>query len=229
MSAGAGSIAAGGAITGSALGDNSRVTYVDKQYVAQNEVPVGWLVVVGTVPVLACAFQPREVLRQAVDEARGHGRSVVLASDTPHGERSPSGTRASVQVMSGAAGWASRSWPPPTPVKQSKAAPAAGGGRRPSAHRDVEQGASDLRRAVTLPASSLDALADSVLSTCQEPRADDIALILALTKVFGRNQVVSWDIDNDPAVVSEARKHACERLADWGLRTSSSQNSSSVN
>ncbi|WP_326770344.1 tetratricopeptide repeat protein (plasmid) [Streptomyces sp. NBC_01591] len=71
---------------------------------AQNEVLVGWPVVVGTVPVLASAFQPREVLRQAVDEARGHGRSVVLASDTPLGERSRSGTRASVQVMSGGGG-----------------------------------------------------------------------------------------------------------------------------
>ncbi|MFB7852650.1 tetratricopeptide repeat protein, partial [Streptomyces sp. NPDC056053] len=70
----------------------------------QNEVPVGWPVVVGTVPVLASAFQPREVLRQAVDEARRHGRSVVLASDTPRGERSRSGTRASVQVMSGGGG-----------------------------------------------------------------------------------------------------------------------------
>ncbi|WP_326763264.1 FxSxx-COOH system tetratricopeptide repeat protein (plasmid) [Streptomyces sp. NBC_01591] len=104
MSAGAGGVAAGGGITGSALGDNSRVTYVDKQYVAEAGVPVGWPVVVGTVPVLASAFQPREVLRQAVDEARGHGRSVVLASDTPHGERSRSGTRASVQVMSGGGG-----------------------------------------------------------------------------------------------------------------------------
>lgn len=104
VSAGAGSVAAGGAVIGSALGDNSRATYVDKQYVAQNEVPVGWPVVVGTVPVLASAFQPREVQRQAVDEARGHGRSVVLASDTPHGERSRSGARASVQVMSGGGG-----------------------------------------------------------------------------------------------------------------------------
>ncbi|MGW1848750.1 hypothetical protein ACWCQ3_40940, partial [Streptomyces sp. NPDC001966] len=77
VSAGARSVAAGGAITGSALGDNSRVTYIEKQYVAEAGVPVGWPVVVGTVPVLASAFQPREVLRQAVDEARGHGRSVV--------------------------------------------------------------------------------------------------------------------------------------------------------
>ncbi|MFB7216135.1 hypothetical protein ACFCYV_41690, partial [Streptomyces sp. NPDC056255] len=104
MSAGTGSVAAGGSIIGSALGDNSRVTYIDKQYVEQNDVPVQWPVVVGTVPVLASAFQPREVVRQAVDEARGHGRSVVLASDAPHGERSRSGTRASVQVMSGGGG-----------------------------------------------------------------------------------------------------------------------------
>ncbi|MFF3959924.1 NB-ARC domain-containing protein, partial [Streptomyces sp. NPDC001890] len=104
VSAGARSVATGGAITGSALGDHSRVTYIEKQYVAEAGVPVGWPVVVETVPVLASAFQPREVLRQAVDEARGHGRSVVLASDTPHGERSRSGTRASVHVMSGGGG-----------------------------------------------------------------------------------------------------------------------------
>ncbi|MGW9123041.1 FxSxx-COOH system tetratricopeptide repeat protein [Streptomyces sp. NPDC055663] len=71
---------------------------------AEAGVPVGWPVVVGTVPVLASAFQPREVLRQAVDGARGHGRSVVLASDTPHDEQPRSGTRASVHVMSGGGG-----------------------------------------------------------------------------------------------------------------------------
>ncbi|WP_268246644.1 NB-ARC domain-containing protein, partial [Streptomyces gelaticus] len=104
VSAGAGSVAAGGAITGSALGDNSRVTYVEKQYVARDEVPVQWPLVVGTMPVLASAFQPREQLRQAVDEARGDGRSVVLASDAGRGERSRFGTGTSVQVMSGGGG-----------------------------------------------------------------------------------------------------------------------------
>ncbi|MFF3735327.1 FxSxx-COOH system tetratricopeptide repeat protein [Streptomyces sp. NPDC002476] len=104
MNAGAGSVVAGGAITGSALGDNSRVTYVEKQYVAQDGVPVVWPVVVGTVPVLATSFQPRDELRRAVDEVRGHGRSVVLASDTPAGDQLRSGTRTPVQVMSGGGG-----------------------------------------------------------------------------------------------------------------------------
>ncbi|MEU9288946.1 SpoIIE family protein phosphatase [Streptomyces sp. NPDC048275] len=83
--------------------------------------------------------------------------------------------------------------------------------------RDVEQAVSDLRRALTQPASSLDALADSVLNTGPGPYADDIALVLARTRVFDQNQVVSWDLDSDPAVVPETRKRACECLADWGL------------
>ncbi|MGW1787326.1 ATP-binding SpoIIE family protein phosphatase, partial [Streptomyces sp. NPDC002143] len=82
---------------------------------------------------------------------------------------------------------------------------------------DVEQAVSDLRRALTQPALSLDALADSVLNTAPGPHADDIALVLARTRVFDQNQVVSWDLDSDPAVVPETRKRARERLADWGL------------
>ncbi|MGW1354527.1 tetratricopeptide repeat protein [Streptomyces sp. NPDC002409] len=104
VTARAGAFAVGGAVTGSALGDNSRVTYVEKQYVGQGGVPVVWPVVVGTVPVLATSFQPREELRRVVDRARGHGQGVVLASDAPAGDRSRSGARASVQVMSGGGG-----------------------------------------------------------------------------------------------------------------------------
>ncbi|MFF3540167.1 tetratricopeptide repeat protein, partial [Streptomyces sp. NPDC002466] len=104
VTARAGAFAVGGAVTGSALGDNSRVTYVEKQYVGQGDVPVVWPVVVGTVPVLATSFQPREELRRVVDRARGHGQGVVLASDAPAGDRSRSGARASVQVMSGGGG-----------------------------------------------------------------------------------------------------------------------------
>ncbi|WP_328978413.1 tetratricopeptide repeat protein [Streptomyces canus] len=104
VSAGAGGIAAGGEIKASALGDNSQVMYVEHQHVAQHATPVQWPVVVGTVPVLASAFQPRDGLRRVVDEARGHSRSVVLTSDNPADAPSAPGTPPTAQVMSGGGG-----------------------------------------------------------------------------------------------------------------------------
>lgn len=83
--------------------------------------------------------------------------------------------------------------------------------------QDVDQGLSELRRTLAQPAPSLDALADSVLFGCPDPGADDVALLLARTRVFDRSQVVSWDLPNDFAVVSQARERACDRLAAWGL------------
>ncbi|MFJ6902574.1 NB-ARC domain-containing protein, partial [Streptomyces hokutonensis] len=96
MSAGAGGVAAGGEITASALGDNSSVTYAEHLYLTQTGTPVRWPVLVGTAPLLASAFQPRTALRRAVDDARGHGSTVVLASDSPE-----PGVPTSVQVMTG--------------------------------------------------------------------------------------------------------------------------------
>ncbi|MEW2080041.1 tetratricopeptide repeat protein [Streptomyces sp. NPDC013433] len=107
VSASADGVAAGRDIKGSALGDNSRVTYIDKQFVTAEYASVQWPVVVGRVPVLASAFQPRDGLRHAIDAARGRSQSIVLASD--HTEsvetaRLTAGIRTSVQVMSGGGG-----------------------------------------------------------------------------------------------------------------------------
>ncbi|MEV5084778.1 tetratricopeptide repeat protein, partial [Streptomyces sp. NPDC056159] len=104
MSAGADGVAAGGDIKGSALGDNSQVTYVDKQYVRAPDTSVRWPVVIGRVPILASAFQPRDGLRQVVDAARGHGQSVVLASDSSQNALPTTGVGTPVQVMSGGGG-----------------------------------------------------------------------------------------------------------------------------
>ncbi|WP_308406582.1 tetratricopeptide repeat protein [Streptomyces sp. AC555_RSS877] len=104
VSAGAGGIAAGGEIKASALGDNSQVMYVEHQYMAQPATPVQWPMVVGTVPGLASAFQPRDGLRRVVNEARGHSHSVILASDNPAAVLSAPGPPATAQVMSGGGG-----------------------------------------------------------------------------------------------------------------------------
>ncbi|MEW2113700.1 SpoIIE family protein phosphatase [Streptomyces sp. NPDC005474] len=82
---------------------------------------------------------------------------------------------------------------------------------------DIDEALADLRHALAAPAPSLDALADTVLDTCPEPRADDVALLLARTQVLDPDHVASWELPSDPSVVSEARERACERLAAWGL------------
>ncbi|GAA3485568.1 SpoIIE family protein phosphatase [Streptomyces yanii] len=82
---------------------------------------------------------------------------------------------------------------------------------------DVDRALSDLSRTLARPASSLEALADSVLDACPEPRADDVALLIARTRVLDRDHVASWDLPSDPAIVSEARKWVSDRLATWGL------------
>ncbi|MET8747290.1 FxSxx-COOH system tetratricopeptide repeat protein, partial [Streptomyces sp. NPDC004728] len=206
MSAGAGAVAAGGAITGSALGDNSRVTNVDKQYVVQNEVPVGWPVVVGTVPVLASAFQPREVLRQAVDEARGHGRSIVLASDTPHGERSRSGTRASAQVMSGGGGVGK------SQLAAAYAREAVEGG----ADLVVWTSATDIQQVLSVYAQAA-ALVQAPGRTGTDPEADARAFLSWLAATDRRWLVVLDDITDPDAI--EPWWPDSQRGTGWTLAT----------
>jgi serine phosphatase RsbU (regulator of sigma subunit)/anti-sigma regulatory factor (Ser/Thr protein kinase) len=82
---------------------------------------------------------------------------------------------------------------------------------------DIDERLSHLRSVLTQPASSLEALADTVLDTCPEPHTDDIALLLARTRVLDQDQIASWDLPNDPAIVAEARERVCDRLTAWGL------------
>jgi tetratricopeptide (TPR) repeat protein len=102
--AGTGGVAAGGQIKDSALGVNSSVTYAEHLYLTDTRAAVRWPVLVGTVPVLASAFQPRSALRRAVDDARGRGRSVVLASGSSDAAGPESAVRTPVQVMTGGGG-----------------------------------------------------------------------------------------------------------------------------
>ncbi|MEU6198111.1 SpoIIE family protein phosphatase [Streptomyces sp. NPDC047061] len=85
-------------------------------------------------------------------------------------------------------------------------------------NRDLDEGFSDLCGALALPATSLDALCDTVLDTlCPEPHADDVTLLLARPRVFDEDRLASWDLPGNPAVVADARRLAAEQLALWGL------------
>ncbi|MFD4508007.1 SpoIIE family protein phosphatase [Streptomyces sp. NPDC058457] len=85
-------------------------------------------------------------------------------------------------------------------------------------NRDVDEGFSDLCSALALPATTLDALCDTVLDRmCPEPHADDVTLLLARPRVFDEDRLASWDLPGNPAVVADARRLATEQLALWGL------------
>ncbi|MGW0082865.1 SpoIIE family protein phosphatase [Streptomyces sp. NPDC003393] len=84
--------------------------------------------------------------------------------------------------------------------------------------RDVDDGVAALRDALSQPASSLEELADAVLDAlCPGPREDDIALLLARTRVLDRDHVAGWHLTGDPAGVAEARKRVCDQLGTWGV------------
>jgi hypothetical protein len=47
--------------------------------------------------------------------------------------------------------------------------------------------------------------------------ADDVALLIARTRALDSDQVATWDLPADPAIVADARRKVAERLAGWGL------------
>ncbi|MFV0137747.1 SpoIIE family protein phosphatase [Streptomyces sp. HMX87] len=84
--------------------------------------------------------------------------------------------------------------------------------------RDVDHATDELCRTLTAPASSLDALCDTVLKAVMpEDPSDDVALLLARTRALGDGQVATWDVSPDPARVAATRQSATEQLMAWGL------------
>jgi serine phosphatase RsbU (regulator of sigma subunit)/CHASE3 domain sensor protein len=84
--------------------------------------------------------------------------------------------------------------------------------------RDIDHGLSELRHALALPAPSLEAACDTVTDALLNGRpADDVALLLARTRVLPPDRVATWDIPADPALVEHARKLAADQLDAWGL------------
>ncbi|MEU3734701.1 MULTISPECIES: SpoIIE family protein phosphatase [unclassified Streptomyces] len=84
--------------------------------------------------------------------------------------------------------------------------------------RDVDHATAELCRALTAPASSLDALCDTVLKAVMpEEPSDDVALLLARTRALGTDQIRTWDIHPDPVHVAATRRSVDEQLTEWGL------------
>ncbi|MDL4818204.1 SpoIIE family protein phosphatase [Actinomadura sp. OS1-43] len=84
--------------------------------------------------------------------------------------------------------------------------------------RDIDVGLQRLRRALTRTSPSPEAACEHVLgSVLPERPVDDAALLVARTRELKPDQVATWDLPSDPAVVADVRRHVTEQLAAWGL------------
>ena len=83
---------------------------------------------------------------------------------------------------------------------------------------DIDAGLAALREQLSQPADSLEDLCDAVLGALLPPTpADDVALLIARTRVLDRGHVASWEFPADPVVVKEAREAVAAQLTEWGL------------
>ncbi|MER5542648.1 SpoIIE family protein phosphatase [Streptomyces sp. NPDC002589] len=75
-----------------------------------------------------------------------------------------------------------------------------------------------LRRVLERRGPSLDQRCRSVIDALVPARPhDDVALLMARTRLLDAGQVADWDLPADPAVVADARKQAAQQLAEWDL------------
>ncbi|MDH6143687.1 serine phosphatase RsbU (regulator of sigma subunit)/anti-sigma regulatory factor (Ser/Thr protein kinase) [Kitasatospora sp. GP30] len=86
--------------------------------------------------------------------------------------------------------------------------------------RDLETGLSALRRSLVGSDArrSPDDICQAVFDAMVPPRrSDDIALLVARTRLLDPGQVATWDVPFDFAAVSRVRNECVEQLAAWGL------------
>ncbi|ANP56583.1 histidine kinase [Streptomyces griseochromogenes] len=84
--------------------------------------------------------------------------------------------------------------------------------------RDIDVGLELLGDALRrVPDASPEDTCRTVLDRLAARPSDDIALIVARTRVLGGDRVAEWQVPSDPAAVSEVRASVTRRLADWDL------------
>ncbi|MCX4695683.1 SpoIIE family protein phosphatase [Streptomyces sp. NBC_01408] len=84
--------------------------------------------------------------------------------------------------------------------------------------RDVDVGLERLRKALSRPGRSLDETCTAVQEALlpERPR-DDVALLLARTRVLAPEQVASWELPAEPTAAAQARDLTAATLTRWGL------------
>ncbi|MYQ49454.1 SpoIIE family protein phosphatase [Streptomyces sp. SID4985] len=84
--------------------------------------------------------------------------------------------------------------------------------------RDIDVGLDLLRDALRhAPDASPEDTCRVVLDRLPLRPADDVALIVAETRVLGEDRVAEWEVPSDPAAVSEIRAKVTRQLAEWNL------------
>lgn len=85
-------------------------------------------------------------------------------------------------------------------------------------NRDIDVGLDLLRSALAhphrAPSATCEAVLDALLPT--QPR-DDIALLIARTRVLPGNQIATWDVPSDPSAVARIRNGVTQQLEEWKL------------
>ncbi|MBO0913670.1 SpoIIE family protein phosphatase [Streptomyces laculatispora] len=83
---------------------------------------------------------------------------------------------------------------------------------------DLETARERLRRHLERADPSLQHWCRAVVDELVPARQpDDAALLMARTRRLGTEQVATWDMPTDPAIVAEARRRSTRQLAAWGL------------
>ncbi|MFJ5676583.1 SpoIIE family protein phosphatase [Streptomyces sp. NPDC093097] len=84
--------------------------------------------------------------------------------------------------------------------------------------RDFDEGMELLRGALSHPGRSPEENCRAVLDRLLPDRPrDDVALLIARTRVLGPDRVAGWDVPFDPAAVAGMRSRIADKLAEWGL------------
>ncbi|MFG2557249.1 SpoIIE family protein phosphatase, partial [Streptomyces sp. NPDC048581] len=84
--------------------------------------------------------------------------------------------------------------------------------------QDIGTGMDRLAGALADPATALEELCGNVFeSLLTMPLCDDAALLVAQTHTLGPEQVASWDLPAEPAIVAQTRALVGRRLTEWQL------------
>ncbi|MEU2288013.1 SpoIIE family protein phosphatase [Streptomyces sp. NPDC013178] len=87
-----------------------------------------------------------------------------------------------------------------------------------SADRDADRGSAAFRDVLARQNDSLEETCDRAVRTLlPDVRKDDAALLLARTHALRAEQVATWELPADPAVVAQVRKMVHDQLAVWDL------------
>lgn len=86
-------------------------------------------------------------------------------------------------------------------------------------HRDFDTGIELLRAALSNGANRTpqETCTDVLDAVMPERPDDDVALMVARTRLLDPSRVAEWDVPSDPAAVAPVRSACLRRLDDWGL------------